>query len=933
MYIYLDKQGIVKEIINDEALRQSASNVNEIYVYYDGLQESDIGSVLATYGLPDGIILDAMEVATQTEKPKEIPYDAERDLKYFQYYKPYPFYHFAIDDVALSQKGVVRLMLSLVQKNGEYIKVAGLICFDVEGELVKDDHGVSLAQYNYLVKAWMDTKECLPLDGSKAMRADLDMGSHSVLLNGKALKDKNGALNYNGKDLAKQEDLSSTQNDVASLKQDNTKNKADIASLKSDNTANKADISALKADNTKNKSDIVGLQMQVDTINATQNVVDIVGTKAELNAYSTKDLHANDKIEVLVDESQNDANTIYEWDGKKWTLVGSKAPYYSKAESDARYNELKAKSYDKDTTGYVTGHVPDSALVKGSLDSISESVETLSMEVVKKNTDASLKSVTIPTASDLKTKDGSKIGALPSPWVATDELLGAQSDSTGTSGGLKTLFGIVALGNEQSDNQITSMIISPINNQLPLVSYSKGENIESAIVVPDNFYTESMVIDLGDINTNKNDIATLKTKSYDKDATLDDLTQGHVPDSNVVKGISVDVKAHKQMIDTLGDEVIKSVKKDTDASLKSLTLPSASALKAKDGSSFGGAKIFTILFSRFTQKSETDTYYSATLTDAEKNEYIASDIIVIDMDGTFIKFLNFLNGIALSWAINPSTKEFEAAYEIVQNDNTLDIHLIDKMYSELKFTTIEVDGSSYTMGDDIELTSTQYEQVYSEGKYGNIKIKFANEGPEFDFFFNGVYPGLGGENNAPLVTYSPVFLLQGYLMSMKVKNGKHVLTFDSPFSILGFDYENNKLKYGPSFTGAQSIFTNTINGEAILSTTTSKDIKVQPKLYHHIITLHNTATPSYFAFETDIMWQAEITKETLFNVMNGRIVVGTGVVQNVLINKISFHNTDEKTKVHQYASFGASGYVNAEVVFKDVFGTDYTLEDVTYPLS
>ena len=352
MYIYLDKQGIVKEIINDEALRQSSSNANEIYVYYDGLQENDIGSVLATYGLPDGTITDEMQVATQTQE-SEIPYNAERDLKYFQYYKAYPFYHFAIADLALSQEGVVRLMIRLAQKDGEYIKVAGLICFDVEGELVKEDHGVSLAQYNYLVKAWVDTKECLPLDGSKAMRADLDMASHSVLLNGKALKDKNGELNYNGNDLAKQEDVTPLQSDVATL----------------------------KSDNTKNKSDIVGLQSQVDTINATQNVVDIVGTKAELNAYATKDLHANDKIEVLADESQNNANTIYEWNGNAWSLVGSKAPYYSKAESDDRYNELKAKSYDKDTTSYVTGHVPDSGMVKKSLDGISESLETTKIQV------------------------------------------------------------------------------------------------------------------------------------------------------------------------------------------------------------------------------------------------------------------------------------------------------------------------------------------------------------------------------------------------------------------------------------------------------------------------------------------------------------------------------------------------------------------------
>lgn len=409
MYIYLDKQGVVKEIINDEALRQSASNANEIYVYYDGLQEADIGSVLATYVLPDGTITDEMQVATQTQE-SEIPYNAERDLKYFQYYKAYPFYHFAIADLALSQEGVVRLMIRLAQKDGEYIKVAGLICFNVEGELVKEDHGVSLAQYNYLVKAWVNANGFLPLDGSKEMQGNLDMVAHNVLLNGKTLKDNNGALNYNGSDLAKQSDTSS-------------------------------------------------LQSQIDTINATQNVVDIVGTKAELNAYVTKDLHANDKIEVLADESQSNANTIYEWNGNAWSLVGSKAPYYSKAESDARYNELKAKSYDKDTMGYVTGHVPDSALVKGSLDSVNENIGALQTDnqttkttiaglvsdntqnkqdianlkanytevqsqtntnssdiallktnTIKKDTDASLKSLTLPSAKDLKTKDGTSFG-------------------------------------------------------------------------------------------------------------------------------------------------------------------------------------------------------------------------------------------------------------------------------------------------------------------------------------------------------------------------------------------------------------------------------------------------------------------------------------------------------------------------------------------
>lgn len=810
MYIYLDKQGIVKEIINDEALRQSANNVNEIYVYYDGLQESDIGSVLTTYGLPDGTITDEMQVAKETEE-KEIPYDAERDLKYFQYYKAYAFYHFAIADLALSQEGVVRLMLRLAQKDGEYIKVAGLICFDVEGELIKDDHGVSLAQYNYLVKAWMGTKECLPLDGSKAMRADLDMGTHSVVLNGKALKDKNGALNYNGKDLAKQEDVTPLQGDVATLKTDNTKNKEDIASLKSDNTANKAGISALKTDNTKNKENIVGLQNQIDAINATQNVVDIVGTKAELNAYETKDLHANDKIEVLVDESQNDANTIYEWNGNAWSLIGSKAPYYSKAESDARYNELKAKSYDKDTTGYVTGHVPDSGMVKGSLDSISESVETLSIEAVKKNTDASLKSVTIPTASDLKTKDGSKIGALPSPWVVDETVLGIKngqnnSDHTGlvNFSGFLTGYGAIRYNGEEP-SQMFIFFPTFSTEDTSIINFGDlVNNINSSVKLPANFLTEDITINLGDINTNKNDIATLKTKSYDKDATLDDLTQGHVPDSNVVKGISVDVKANRQMIDTIGEEVTKSIKKDTDASLKSLTLPSASALKTKDGTGF-----------------ENAVYESA---------------------------LSEENGI---------------------------------------------------------YPSEGFRERWDEGKVAGILLP-DNDHATFIPIRDGSHDGYFAQYN--LDKNNIYFRLQYYSYA------DNIISYDNPPIVITLQ---NKLVSGTNIK--------TINGESVLG---EGDIPIQPKLYRHTITLNNTTISSYFVFTINMAMQDEVTKDTLFNVMNGYVCDGTGVVQNNFIDKITFKATDETTKVHQCASFAISGYINSEATFKSVFGTDYTLKDV-----
>ena len=79
------------------------------------------------------------------------------------------------------------------------------------------------------------------------------------------------------------------------------------------------------------------LQSQIDTIEATQNVVDIVGTYAELKVYETTHLRNNDKIQVLQDETVG-GSTIYKWDESKWTLIGEFGPYYTISETDDLLN-------------------------------------------------------------------------------------------------------------------------------------------------------------------------------------------------------------------------------------------------------------------------------------------------------------------------------------------------------------------------------------------------------------------------------------------------------------------------------------------------------------------------------------------------------------------------------------------------------------------
>lgn len=81
------------------------------------------------------------------------------------------------------------------------------------------------------------------------------------------------------------------------------------------------------------------LQSQIDAISASSDVVDIVGTYAELQAYDTQHLKDNDIIKVLQDSTQNDATTYYRWSTttQTFTLIGQEGPYYTKASADAQF--------------------------------------------------------------------------------------------------------------------------------------------------------------------------------------------------------------------------------------------------------------------------------------------------------------------------------------------------------------------------------------------------------------------------------------------------------------------------------------------------------------------------------------------------------------------------------------------------------------------
>lgn len=91
------------------------------------------------------------------------------------------------------------------------------------------------------------------------------------------------------------------------------------------------------ADEIQNRTDADGaIWAEIEEIEMSSDVVDIVGTYAELQQYDTSKLHDNDIIKVLADETHQDETAYYRFSTSTSTFsyVGSEGPYYTESEID-----------------------------------------------------------------------------------------------------------------------------------------------------------------------------------------------------------------------------------------------------------------------------------------------------------------------------------------------------------------------------------------------------------------------------------------------------------------------------------------------------------------------------------------------------------------------------------------------------------------------
>lgn len=162
MYLYFDKTGNLKEQINDEALRQGNSNINKLYVFWEkAVDNVNITALWARFKSDESTYYPSSTtwMVSTTTTTETIPYDKNRDLKFFNYFTEYKFYVVTLPDEVLGVSGSWLGTLQFVETNA--ITTLGQLAFYVSesNSSVEADENINIAQWNYLIKMVSDLSE------------------------------------------------------------------------------------------------------------------------------------------------------------------------------------------------------------------------------------------------------------------------------------------------------------------------------------------------------------------------------------------------------------------------------------------------------------------------------------------------------------------------------------------------------------------------------------------------------------------------------------------------------------------------------------------------------------------------------------------------------------------------------------------------------
>lgn len=295
------------------------------------------------------------------------------------------------------------------------------------------------------------------------------------------------------------------------------------------------------------------LQEQIDTIAASSDVVDIVGTYQELMQYDTSHLTINDVIKVLDDETENDATTYYRWTNDGWLFIGQEGPYYTKSQVnellDGKLDDDALDDYyDKTETDALLADKADVSdlaakqdkLIAGTNITIDQATNTISATVpsldnyyTKQETYSQTEvnnlisgvEADIPTATSQLTNDSGFLTTLP---IATSQILGGIKVGSGLAidpdGTLSATGPSITV-----DSALSTTSANPVENRVITNALNNKANLSDIPTVPTN--VSAFYNDAGYVTS-----STIAQNYYNKTETY---TQTEV--DNLISGVSADI--------------------------------------------------------------------------------------------------------------------------------------------------------------------------------------------------------------------------------------------------------------------------------------------------------------------------------------------------------------------------------------------------------
>jgi len=141
MYLYFNSDGVLKEIINDSALRQGSTNVNKVYAYFEN--ENIVNSTFKQ----DNWETVRYETSQETS---QIPYNENRKLLFFKYFTSYLFHCYTYTSTDLSVSGNHKLtIIGIIDASTQAAE--GRVYYNIEESDIIVDSDITLAQFDYLI--------------------------------------------------------------------------------------------------------------------------------------------------------------------------------------------------------------------------------------------------------------------------------------------------------------------------------------------------------------------------------------------------------------------------------------------------------------------------------------------------------------------------------------------------------------------------------------------------------------------------------------------------------------------------------------------------------------------------------------------------------------------------------------------------------------